>query len=197
MQLEDEDVKTALKKIKESTLRADTIVRNLLKFAMPSEIKTEKLIPQDLVKDTLALIKYRSNLANLKLTCDFSKENIHIEADRNQLQQVLFNVIMNAIDAMPKGGEINIKVYKACSEEFSGKKPACVIEVADTGEGIAKENLPRLFEPFFTTRRDKKGTGLGLAMSKTIVENNRGLLSVDSELGKGTRVRVVLPLCVF
>jgi len=194
LQTEDKDIKTALKKIKESTLRADTIVRNLVKFAMPSEIKTEKVTPQELINDTISLLKYQSSLVNVEITTEFSKENIHVDIDKNQMQQVLFNIFVNAIDAMPNGGDINVKTYYASGEEFSRGENVCVIEVADTGEGITKENLPRLFEPFFTTKRDKKGTGLGLAMSKTIAENNHGSLLVESELGKGTTLRVVLPL---
>ncbi len=194
LQTKDRDIKVALKKIKESTLRADTIVCNLVKFAMPSEIKTEKLTPQELINDTLSLLKYRSSLVNIEITTEFGKEDLHIDIDKNQMQQVLFNIFVNAIDVMPKGGDIRVRTHKASGEEFSRGGRVCVIEVIDTGEGIAKKNLPRLFEPFFTTKRDKKGTGLGLAMSKTIVENNHGSLLVDSELGKGTTVRIVLPL---
>lgn len=194
LQTEDEDIKTALKKIKESTLRADTIVRNLVRFAMPSEIKTEKVTPQGLINDTVSLLKYRSSLVNVEITTEFAKGDIHIDIDKNQMQQVLFNIFVNAIDAMPKGGDIKVKTYRASGEEFSRGGEVCVVEVVDTGEGISKENIPWLFEPFFTTKRDKKGFGLGLAMSKTIVENNHGSLVVDSKLGKGTTVRVVLPL---
>jgi len=194
LRTKDKDIKVALKKIKESTLRADTIVCNLVKFAMPSEIKTEKLTPQELINDTLSLLKYRSSLVNIEITTEFSKEDLYIDIDKNQMQQVLFNIFVNAIDVMPKGGDIRVRTYKASGEEFARGGEVCIIEVIDTGEGIAKKNLPRLFEPFFTTKRDKKGTGLGLAMSKTIVENNHGSLLVDSELGKGTKVRIVLPL---
>ena len=194
LQAEDKDIKIALKKIKESTLRADTILRNLVKFAMPSEIKTEKITPQELINDTISLLKYRSSLVNVDITTEFAKEDIHIVIDKNQMQQVLFNIFVNAIDAMLKGGDIKVKTYKASGKEFSRVGKVCVIEVVDTGEGITKENLPRLFEPFFTTKRDKKGTGLGLSMSKTIVDNNHGSLFVDSEVGKGTTIRVVLPL---
>ncbi|MCK4519728.1 MAG: GAF domain-containing protein [Candidatus Omnitrophica bacterium] len=194
LQSKDKDIKIALEKIKESTLRADTIVRNLVKFAMPSEIKKEKIHPRDLVNDALSLLKYRSSLINVDIVAEFSKEDIRIEVDKNQLNQVLFNILINAIDAMPKGGIIKIKTYKAPGAEFSKAEPVCVIEIVDRGEGIPKENFSRLFEPFFTTKRDKKGTGLGLVMSKTIVENHRGFLLVDSEPGKGTRVRVILPI---
>ena len=194
LQSKDKDINTALEKIKESTLRADTIVRNLVKFAMPSEIKKEKIHPGDLVNDTLSLLKYRSSLVNIDIVAEVPKEDIYVEVDKNQLCQVLFNILINAIDAMPKGGTIKIKIYKAAGAEFSKLGPVCVIEMIDKGEGIPKENFSRLFEPFFTTKRDKKGTGLGLAMSKTIVENHQGSLLVDSEPGKGARVRVILPI---
>ncbi len=194
LQTKNEDIKIALKKIKESTLRADTIVCDLVKFAMPSEIKTEKITPQELINETFSLLKYRSSLVNVEMAAEFAKEIIYIDIDKNQMQQVFFNVFVNAIDAMPKGGDIKVKTYKASGEEFSISGRVCVIEVVDTGEGIAKENLTRLFEPFFTTKRDKKGTGLGLAMSKTIVENNHGVLFIDSELNKGATVKIVLPI---
>ena len=194
LQTKSEDVKIALKKIKESTMRADTIVCDLVKFAMPSEIKTEKVTPQELIDDTISLLKYRSSLGDIEIITEFAKEDIYIGIDKNQMQQVFFNIFVNAIDAMPQGGSMKAKTFKASGKEFSRSGKVCVIEIIDTGEGIDKENLPKLFEPFFTTKRDKKGTGLGLAMSKTIVENNRGSLFVDSELGKGTTVRIVLPI---
>jgi len=189
----DAIVITAMKKIKESTLRADSIVRNLLKFAMPSEAKKIKLRPQELINDTLALLKYRVPLINIDIKTDFSKENIYIEVDKNQLGQVLFNVLINAIEAMAKRGKIKIKTYKTIIKEFSSTKEVCIIEINDNGEGVSKEDLPKLFEPFFTTKRDKKGTGLGLSMSKMIVENHKGSLLIESEAGRGTMVKVILP----
>ena len=193
IQTDDPVIVTAMKKIKESTLRADSIVRNLLKFAMPSEIIKERIKPDELVNDTLSLLKYRVPLINLKIRNEFSKEEIYVEVDKNQLGQVLFNVLMNAIEAMPKGGPIRIKTYKTVIKDFLKGNPASVIEIIDKGEGISEENLSKLFEPFFTTKRDKKGTGLGLAMSRMIVANHKGILTVDSELKKGTTVKIILP----
>lgn len=194
LQTDDKEIRVALKKIKESTFRADNIVCSLVKFAMPSEIKTEKVAPQELINETLSLLKYRSSLVNVDITTDFADGDIIIDIDKNQIQQVLFNIFVNAIDAMPGGGAIRVRTYKSSGREFSKNGKVCVIEVVDTGEGIASENIPKLFEPFFTTKRERRGSGLGLAMSKTIVENNNGSLLVDSEVGKGTVVRVVLPV---
>jgi len=189
----DKEVKLAIKKIKESTLRADSVVRNLLKFAMPSQIQTEKISPKELINDTIALIKYRVSLINIQIVPDFSKEDIRIFGDRNQLQQVVFNLLMNAVEAIPKGGSIIIKVLKVVASHL-GAGPACVIEITDNGEGIPQEDVSKLFEPFFTTKRHKKGTGLGLSISKIIVENHKGELTIDSESGTGTTVRIILPL---
>jgi len=190
----DADVKTAINKIKESTFRANNVVQGLLKFARPSELKTERVMPDNLIEETLSLIKYRMPLSNIKIETYYAKEKLFIEADKNQMQQVFFNILINAIDAMPKGGTITVKTYKTVQPESGPDMNLCVIEFTDTGEGISKNNLDRLFEPFFTTKRDKKGTGLGLSMSKMIVNNHKGDLKIDSEIRKGTTVRVVLPL---
>lgn len=193
LQSTDKDVMIALEKIKESTLRADAVVRNLVKFAMPAKMKKEKVCSRDLVNDALSLLKYRSSSVGVEIIVEFPKKDICIEADKNQLHQVLFNILINAINAMPGKGVVKVKVYKDSGLKFSKAKPVCVIEIIDKGKGIPEENLCRVFEPFFTTERDKKGTGLGLAISKTIVENHQGFLLIDSRLGKGTRVRIVLP----
>jgi len=97
---------------------------------------------------------------------------------------------MNSLEAMPDGGEILAKGYEA----DSSKEPGCyVIEISDTGEGISEDDLSKLFEPFYTTKRDNKGTGLGLSISRKIVDNHGGNLVIDSELRKGTTARVILP----
>ncbi len=190
----DADIKTTIDKIKKSTLRANTIVEGLLKFARPSELKTERIKPNDLVNETLSLLKYRVPLRNIKVETHFAKEELYIEVDKDQMLQVFFNLLMNAIEAMPKGGKITIKTYKMAESEFSLDKYLCVIEIMDTGEGISKDNLRKLFEPFFTTKRDKKGIGLGLFMAKMIANNHKGDLVIDSKQRKGTTAKIILPL---
>lgn len=190
----DPKVKMALNKIKEATSRANSIVQNLLRFARPAEIKTEKLKIEDLIKEALSLLRYSILLNNIKIETQLAKEELFVEVDKNQIQQVFFNLISNASDAMPKGGKISIKTYKTPEPILLGGNGTCAIEVTDTGEGISKESLQRLFEPFYTTKLGKKGTGLGLSMSKMIVNNHRGSLEIDSILGKGTTAKIVLPL---
>ncbi len=190
----DGDTKMALEKIKESTLRANTILEGLLTFARPSTPKREWANVSEMVEGTLSLLKFRTPLRNITIDSQVD-ESITVEVERNQIEQVLFNLLINAVEACPKGGRVAVKAYRttAASARFSGR-PACVIEVIDSGEGISPQNLPRLFEPFFTTKRDRKGVGLGLSTSKMIVENHHGELLIKSEAGRGTQAKVILPV---
>jgi len=190
----DKDVKITINKIKESTLRADTIVHGLLEFARPAELKTERIKLDDLVKEALSLHKYISPLRNIKIETHLAKEKLFIEVDKNQMQQVFLNLLLNAIEAMPQGGKINIRTYKMAKPELALNNSPCAIEVTDTGEGISKQNLRKIFEPFFTTKRERKGIGLGLSIVKMIIDNHKGNLEIDSILGKGTTARIILPL---
>jgi signal transduction histidine kinase len=151
------------------------------------------LNPKELINDSLSLLEYRISLTKINVTKKFSKQDVYVKIDRNQFQQVLFNVLTNAIEALSKGGRIIVAISKKCQEEFFNNKPACLIEISDNGEGISRSNLLKLFKPFFTTKRKKKGTGLGLAISQTIIKNYRGLLTVESEAKKGTKVTIILP----
>jgi signal transduction histidine kinase len=114
-----------------------------------------------------------------------------ILADRQQLRQVFLNLFMNAADPMLTSGQLAPCVKIG---ELPGGVPAVVVEVIDTGSGIAAENLPRVFDPFFTTKAEDKGTGLGLAICKRIIEQHHGTLGIESEVGRGTTVRVTLPV---
>ncbi len=185
----DDDTNTALQMVEKSVLRADTIVRDLLRFARPSQLTKEIVSPEEIVNGTVSLLTYTGTAKRIKVETRFAHGGAKIAVDKNQIQQVLLNLAMNAVDAMPHGGSLTF-----ATSAKADHPAACRIEVADSGEGIAKENLAKLFEPFFTTKRDKKGTGLGLSISKTIVESHGGALTIDSQLGKGTTVRLTLPL---
>jgi signal transduction histidine kinase len=112
-----------------------------------------------------------------------------IRADRNQMQQVILNLIHNAIYAMEDGGEL---VVQSLMEEGDNEK-WLVIVVSDTGRGIEEENLDKIFEPFFTTKPSGEGTGLGLSVSYSIVSEHGGYIEVDSEVGKGSVFKIWLP----
>jgi signal transduction histidine kinase len=184
----------ALEKIKGSTLRANKIVQNLLTFSRPSARKNEVIDLKKLIEETLSLLGYKVSLVNIKIVNEVKYFSQGVIGDKNQIQQVLFNLFLNAIEAMPKGGKLKVKAYKASSPKELKGKNSCVVEITDTGEGILEQNLAKIFEPFFTTKRDSKGTGLGLAMCKMIVENNQGKLSIKSKLHKGATAEIFLPL---
>ena len=115
-----------------------------------------------------------------------------VHADADQLRQVFLNLVTNGLDAMPDGGRLGITTGLVEQDGASWVE----IAVRDTGEGIAPENLSRVFEPFFTTKPEAKGMGLGLSVSQGIIENHKGQILVESELGRGSTFRVRLPTMV-
>lgn len=165
--------------------RCGNIVKNLLLFSRATEknVSVNDLI--SIIERSLMLINHHLQLNNIHLEKDFCCNYIEFECDRNQIQQALLAVLINAIEAMPDGGTLKVKVY--CSDLFIH------IEIADTGVGIPKENLDKIFEPFFTTKTSGKGTGLGLSVVYGIVKQHQGKISVESEVNKGTKVTFVFP----
>jgi signal transduction histidine kinase len=156
-------------------------------------MKVEQCRPEQIIDETLSLMEYRAPLSNINIVKEFPPVQLTVDVDKGQIEQVLFNLMINAQDAMPKGGTIIVRISQGQAPDIS-EKGACMIEVIDKGEGIAQQDLEKIFEPFFTTKRDKKGTGLGLSLSKTIIENHGGRITAESQAGQGTVVRILLPL---
>ena len=131
---------------------------------------------------------YKLQKTGIKIETDFNAGLPHIMGDPHQLQEVFFNIIINAIDAMPDGGSITIVARGV------GK---CVdIKIADTGTGIPEEDLGNIFQPFYTTKPLGEGTGLGLPVSLEIVRKHNGTMEVYSEVGVGTVFNITLPAAV-
>ncbi|MCL5028515.1 MAG: ATP-binding protein [Bacteroidetes bacterium] len=174
--------------------RVNNAVNDLLSYARPKPPVFETIDVKSLINKTLSLITPLQLEKNINYNVVLSDESLVICADRNQLQQVLFNLMLNALQAMSSEGTLNIIVKKRESipESFRGKENSVEIEVIDNGQGIKPETLPFLFKPFFTTKH--KGTGLGLAISKRIIEQHNGSIEITSELGKGTKAKISLPL---
>ena len=137
-----------------------------------------------LMAETLKLIEMQKGFHKITPALLLAPDLPSIRASRNQLKQVLVNLFLNALDAMPEGGTLTLKTYVATP---GGE---IVAEISDTGEGIARENLNRIFDPFFTTKEPGKGVGLGLSISLKLVEVMDGKIEVDSELGKGSTFRL-------
>jgi signal transduction histidine kinase len=139
--------------------------------------------------DRLALlVQHKLDMSAIQLHVDFPADLPRIYCDGAQIEQVLLALVMNAIDAMPRGGNLWLSARaKPQRDEFA-------MEVRDDGPGIPDEILPQIFEPFSTTKEVGKGVGLGLAISQSIVERHRGRIEVDTEAGRGTTFTVTLPI---
>jgi two-component system NtrC family sensor kinase len=182
-----------LQKIAESTVRVKNIVKGLLDFSRQTDLDRE---PTDINRLIRAVISAMENQALIKgVSTQFkSGEDLPmLTLDRNQLQSVLVNLIINALDAMEHGGNIMISTGISLSASDAGKK-GVEIAVTDTGCGIPPADLDKLFEPFFTTKEVGKGTGLGLAVSYGIVQRHGGTVRVQSEVGRGSTFTIWLPV---
>jgi len=182
-----EPMRKDLDTICHETQRIATIVENLLAFSRKSrQEKIEKVQINEVLLRTLMLGEHQLTVGNVKVTKELDQNLPQIDANAGQLQQVLMNLIINAHHAMPEGGDLVVR---------TGQLPdnRVFVEIADTGSGISEEDLNRIFDPFFTTKEEGKGTGLGLAVSRNIIEGHRGEIGVQSAVGVGTTFRVILP----
>jgi len=174
--------------LREAT-RARDVVRRLLDFARQTESSRARADVTEVLDDVLALTHHLIHTSGVDLVRDFGALP-WISIDRNQMKQVFLNLIHNALQAMPSGGELYIQT---CVEK-RGKRELVKITVRDTGEGIRPEHKNRLFEPFFTTKSERGGTGLGLSVTYGIVTDHGGAIDVESESGRGAAFIVWLPI---
>jgi PAS domain S-box-containing protein len=186
----DDPLREHLSYIVEDVNRCKGIVKNLLAYTRRSTT-TKEIIPlNDLIHQSLNLIRDQRLFGSIVVIKQLSEEIIMVDADRNQLAQVLINLIMNACAAMKGKGLLTFRTYR----DKPNKR--AYLEVADNGCGIAEENLPKIFDPFFTTKEPGKGTGLGLSTSLGIIQESGGRLSVKETSPLGTTFLVELPLFV-
>jgi len=144
----------------------------------------------DLIDEVVKTLDVPLQAKQLAIQTSLSPMAGHVHADRDQIKQVLLNVIHNAIDASPVGEKgIDVTVFELSSQD----RPGIVVHIKDAGVGIPPEVLPHVFEPFYTTGK-RHGTGLGLAICRNIIENHGGDIHMTSDVGKGTSVKIWLPL---
>ena len=168
--------------------RCGELCKNLLSFSRTAPMNIESTDINVVVERCLLLVHHNLDLAAIQLNRELAPDLPHIPCDPTQIEQVLLALVMNAIDAMPHGGTLLL------STGFSGTGREIEILVRDDGAGIPAEILPTIFEPFVTTKDRTHGTGLGLAVSRSIIERHSGKISIQSEVGKGTTVKITLPL---
>jgi signal transduction histidine kinase len=176
-----------LLKVQKQTDRASNIAGNLLNFSRAgnttefSEVDVNKLLD-----DTLQLLEPQLRKSQINVVKEYAENLSEIAGNAGKLQQVFTNLIINARDAMLSGGTITLATGLAAEDGI-------FIQVSDTGEGISAENLPKIYDPFFTTKGVGTGTGLGLAVSYGIVTEHAGSIEVESAVGVGTTFRLVFP----
>jgi two-component system NtrC family sensor kinase len=181
----DEQAKEDLDMIIRETTRVSEIVQGLLEFARERPAVKEPLDVNDVVRLTIQLLGNQEAFHDVIVKGELEEGLPRVDADMNQIQQVLVNLSLNACEAMHDGGTLTIGT--------SAQDGKVLVAVADTGCGIAREHLDQIFEPFFTTKPVGKGTGLGLSVSYGIMRQHGGTLGVESEVGKGTVFTMVLP----
>jgi two-component system NtrC family sensor kinase len=168
--------------------RCTSIVRGLLDFARPRTPVTKPTEVKALVEGCVALVEDQALFHNIEVVRQFGADVPEVVVDPSLMQQVFMNLIINAAEAMPDGGQLRVTTRVDPAEKM------VEVEFSDTGHGIAQADMERIFDPFFTTKAVGHGTGLGLAISFGIVKEHRGTISVESEPGKGTTFSVRLPL---
>jgi hypothetical protein len=189
-QLEEDDPRqSVLEKIEKQSFRAAKIINGLLNFSRSSGTEFEQVDVNKVLADVLALVEHQLDGSRIRVRRELSERVPPVRGNENRIQQVFFNLILNARDAMPSGGWLTLRTH--------ADDETVVVEVSDTGHGIRREHIRRIYDPFFTTKGIGKGTGLGLSVSYGIVQEHGGAIFVESDPGQGTTFRVALPALVL
>ena len=163
--------------------RMEELIRRFLDFARPSAPLPQWVDLSEVVENTVSLLEHQMRGSDISLRMELAP-GLVVFADRDHLRQMIFNLTLNAVQAMPEGGELRIR-----TERLPGE---ALVEISDTGEGIPEEIMDRIFEPFFSTKEE--GIGLGLSIVERIVKEHKGRIEVESSPGKGATFRVYLPI---
>lgn len=197
---------TVLKEMRDAVNRADAVVGDLLEFAAPKQLDLRESEIEPLIRRSLTLVRHEINAAKVKVVTNFSAELPAVRLDRSKIKQVFVNLFINACHAMPDGGVLTVNTFSrrlteaevgSCGGDRSGTRfragdNVVVVEIADTGSGIPAEQLSRVFDPYFTTKPTGKGTGLGLTVTKTIIDMHGGRIQICNGRDGGVVATVVL-----
>jgi two-component system NtrC family sensor kinase len=178
-----------LQTIERESKRCGDLVKNLLTFSRQAPSHREPNDYNTIVHRAAALVKHKLDLQSVELHESLARDLPRIDCDANQIQQVALILMVNAAEAMPRGGELGVS-----TERDATARERILLTVKDTGSGIPEDVLPHIFDPFFTTKQDPNRTGLGLAVARSIVEQHGGEISVASRPGAGTEFTVSLPV---
>jgi signal transduction histidine kinase len=168
--------------------RVGSIVSGLLSFARESGVEHAHVDVNKALDAALSLTRHKMKIGNIKLTTEIYPAPLMVVGDINQLQQCFLNLIFNAIDSMPEGGELSVTSW------MDGTADKAWFKIRDTGYGIPEEVKNYLFDPFFTTKDMSKNTGLGLSIVYGVVKNHRGTIKIDSREREGTTFTLTFPV---
>jgi signal transduction histidine kinase len=168
--------------------RCGNIISGLLSFARETPNEYKEIDINEVLESVIALTQHKMSLTDIELASNVSKKPLAVRGDKNQLQQCFLNIIFNAIEAMPDGGQLTIVSEKDCDTNTAR------IKIRDTGCGIAEENLHSIFDPFFSFQKTGEATGLGLSIVYGVVKSHLGKIEVDSKVGKGSTFILDFPL---
>jgi signal transduction histidine kinase len=186
---EDSETRKDLEIVMREAVRARDVVRRLLDFARQTESERARASLNEVVDDVVALSRHLIRTSGVTLKLDLEKNLPWVLVDVNQMKQVLLNLIHNALQAMPAGGEMII----ATGSAYRDSRDWIIVSVCDTGVGIPKLDQARIFEPFYTTKGNQGGTGLGLSVTYGIITDHGGQIDVESQPGSGSKFTVWLP----
>ncbi|OQY44750.1 MAG: hypothetical protein B6240_09960 [Desulfobacteraceae bacterium 4572_87] len=189
-----EEIKTSVRHIGEQTRRCRNITRQLLSFVRESKLATSSLDTHELLKETVNLLTPELKFTDVEIVYNFMEEPVFINSDKQLLEQVFVNFISNAVYAVKEKGGKRGRITLETFLDDAGDPPMVQINISDTGIGIPKKHQKSIYEYFYTTKPPGKGTGLGLPISRNIIKNLGGSLSVESEPGEGTTFTVRLPV---
>jgi len=168
--------------------RCIRIVRNFLAFSRRPNLNPVLTNINSIISELMALIEPQAAGQNILITKELDSDLPQVKVDAQQLHQALMNIILNSLEAMPKGGTLKVR------SGYDQREEAIKIEITDTGYGIPEENLPYLFDPFFSSKPEGKGTGLGLSIVYEVIDEHNGSIEVKSEVNKGTAFIIKLPI---
>ena len=172
--------------------RSNELLKKFFNFAKPGKPKFDYTQVEMLIDGVYLLLASKMKKKNIIFTKEFADDLPEVYVDENQIEQVLINLYMNSIDAMKNGGKIIVRTSQVEQKVKDERHTMVRIEIEDSGCGIDKKNMERIFNPFFTTKSD--GVGLGLSISSRLIEENGGKMEVESSIGKGTIFNLFLPI---
>ncbi len=186
--IHNEKLLERIKTISDQVAKCQKTIRNLLDFSRKSNCERKLCNIQHLINNTLSLVEHRLIIHKIKLRKTFDDLVPPLLVDGNQIQQVFLNLINNAVDALPQGGDIFIET------RMNKETKSVEVIFEDNGIGISREDQKRIFTPFFTTKEPGKGTGLGLSICNNIISTHNGKIALESRTGSGTKFVISLPL---